>query len=245
MLYSLHNLLFQSDFIKDIKEFFKDKKKLIIFDVGCYKGVFTKKILNTFNGNIKHIYLFDINKKVKKYIYFLRRKKYISYHEIALSHSTGSSIYNYNKFFESAGSSLSNLVKNDKKWNFSRRVITGDFNKRDNGFSNYNVKTSTLDTFVRKKKIKYIDICKVDIEGSELDFLKGSKKTLKQNKIKILAIEVLDNKKKFIKKEKQIIALLKKNNFKLIKKKDIRSVSFLSNLKGRDYLFLNYKYKNN
>ena len=43
MLYSLHNLLFQSDFIKDIKEFFKDKKKLIIFDVGCYKGVFTKK----------------------------------------------------------------------------------------------------------------------------------------------------------------------------------------------------------
>mgnify|MGYP001237488475 FL=1 len=74
MLYSLHNLLFQSDFIKDIKEFFKDKKKLIIFDVGCYKGVFTKKILNTFNGNIKHIYLFDINKKVKKYIYFLKKK---------------------------------------------------------------------------------------------------------------------------------------------------------------------------
>ena len=104
------------------------------------------------------------------------------------------------------------LVKNDKKWNFSRRVLIGDFNKRENGFSNYNVKTSTLDTFVRKKKIKYIDICKVDIEGSELDFLKGSKKTLKQNKIKILAIEVLDNKKKFIKKEKQIIALLKKNN---------------------------------
>ena len=74
MLYSLHNLLFQSDFIRDIKEFFKDKKKLIIFDVGCYKGVFTKKILNTFNGNIKHIYLFDINKKVKEYIYFLKKK---------------------------------------------------------------------------------------------------------------------------------------------------------------------------
>ena len=32
-------------------------------------------------------------------------------------------------------------------------ILTGDFNKRDNGFSNYNVKTSTLDTFVRKKKI--------------------------------------------------------------------------------------------
>ena len=60
-----------------------------------------------------------------------------------------------------------------------------------------------------------------------------------------MAIEVLDNKKKFIKKEKKIIDLLEKNNFKLIKKNDIRSVSFLSNLKGRDYLFLNYKYKNN
>ena len=134
MLYSLANLLFQSDFIKDIKEFFKDKKKLIIFDVGCYKGVFTKKILNTFNENIKHVYLFDINKKVKKYIYFIRKKKNISYYEIALSHSTGSSTYHYNNFFESAGSSLSNLVKNDKKWNFSRRLLIGDFNNRDNGF---------------------------------------------------------------------------------------------------------------
>ena len=75
---------------------------------------------------------------------------------------------------------MSNLVKNDRKWNLSRRVLIGNFKKKDSGYSKYKVKTSTLDSFVKKNKIKYIDICKVDIEGTELDFLKGSKNTLKK-----------------------------------------------------------------
>ena len=78
-----------------------------------------------------------------------------------------------------------------------------------------------------------------DIEGTELDFLKGSINTLKKNKIKILSIEIMENKKKFSLKEKKIHDFLEKNNFKLIKKNKIRSISFLSDLKGGDYLFYN------
>ena len=55
----------------------------------------------------------------------------------------------------------------------------------------------------------------------------------------------MENKKKFYIKEKKIKDLLVKNNFKLIKKNEIRSISFLSNLKGGDYLFLNKKYQLN
>ena len=47
----------------------------------------------------------------------------------------------------------------------------------------------------------------------------------------------MENKKKFYIKEKKIKDLLKKN--------EIRSISFLSNLKGGDYLFLNKKYQLN
>ena len=239
MLYWFANLVFQSDFLNEIKEILKNKKRIIVVDVGCYKGVFTEKILNIFNGKVKHAYLFDINKKVKNYIKYLIKKKNISYNELALTRTSGISSYNYNQFFESAGSSLSNLVKNDKKWNLSRRLLIGNYKKKDSGYSKYKVKTSTLDNFVKKNKIKYIDICKVDIEGTELDFLKGSINTLKKNKIKILSIEIMENKKKFYLKEKKIQNFLEKNNFKLIKKNKIRSISFLSDLKGGDYLFYN------
>lgn len=239
MLYWFANLVFQSDFLNEIKEILKNKKRIIVVDVGCYKGVFTEKILNIFNGKIKHAYLFDINIKVKNYIKDLIKKKNISYNELALTRTSGISFYNYNQFFESAGSSLSNLVKNDKKWNLSRRLLIGNYKKKDSGYSKYKVKTSTLDNFVKKNKIKYIDICKVDIEGTELDFLKGSINTLKKNKIKILSIEIMENKKKFYLKEKKIQNFLEKNNFKLIKKNKIRSISFLSDLKGGDYLFYN------
>ena len=142
MLYWLANLVFQSDFLKEIREILKDRKKIIVVDVGCYKGVFTEKILKILKGKIKHAYLFDINKKVKKYIGNLIREKNISYNELALTKTSGISFYNYNKFFESAGSSLSNLVKNDRKWNLSRRVLIGNFKKKDSGYSKYRVKTS-------------------------------------------------------------------------------------------------------
>ena len=245
MLYWLANLVFQSDFLKEIREILKDRKKIIVVDVGCYKGVFTEKILKILKGKIKHAYLFDINKKVKKYIGNLIREKNISYNELALTKTSGISFYNYNNFFESAGSSLSNLVKNDRKWNLSRRVLIGNFKKKDSGYSKYRVKTSTLDNFVKKNKIKYIDICKVDIEGTELDFLLGSRNTLKENKIRILSIEIMESKDKFYFKEKKIKDFLMKNNFKLIKKNKIRSISFLSNLQGGDYLFINDRYQLN
>ena len=93
--------------------------------------------------------------------------------------------------------------------------------------------------------LKYIDICKVDIEGTELDFLLGSRNTLKENKIRILSIEIMESKDKFYFKEKKIKDFLMKNNFKLIKKNKIRSISFLSNLQGGDYLFINDRYQLN
>jgi len=44
LLYYILNFTFPK-FEKNIMEFFKNEKKLIIFDVGCYKGVFVKTIL--------------------------------------------------------------------------------------------------------------------------------------------------------------------------------------------------------
>ena len=223
LFYYLANYTLQHTFEKEIVKFINSKKRLVIFDVGCYRGVFTKTISNLIGKKKHKFYLFDINKKVKKYIQNLIKLKNF-----------------YNSFFESAGSSLSNIVKDDIRWNFSRRLLLGFFLYKTKNFTKYKVKTMTVDNFVKKKKIHSIDILKIDIEGSEHDLLKGAKNTLKKNKIKIILVEIIDKKNSYEKKEKKIFNLLK--NFTLIKKANIWSISLFSNIKGGDYLFINDKY---
>ena len=242
LFYYLANYTLQHTFEKEIVKFVNNKRRLTIFDVGCYRGVFTKTISNLIGRKKHKFYLFDINRKVKKYIQNLIKLKNFYYNEIALSNKNGKSNYNYNSFFESAGSSISNIVKDDMRWNFSRRLLLGFFLYKTKDFTKYKVNTITLDNFIKKKKINSIDILKIDIEGSEYELLKGAKNTLKKNKIKIILVEIIDKKKSYGKKEKKIFNLLK--NFSLVKKANIWSISLFSNIRGGDYLFVNKKYPN-
>ena len=242
LFYYLANYTLQHSFEKEIIKLIKKERKLVIFDVGCYRGIFVKTILNLIGKKKHKFYLFDINKKVKNYIANLLKFKNLYYNEIALCNKNGMANYNYNKFFESAGSSLSNIVKNDARWNFSRKLIFKFLFINTENFIKYKVPTITLDNFVKKNKIKSIDILKIDIEGSEYELLKGAKDALKKNKIKIILVEIIDKKNNHTKKEKKILNLLEKRNFILIKKANIWSISLFSNIKGADYLLINNKY---
>ena len=237
-LYYILDHFLSSSFHKQIAKLEKNEKTLVIFDVGCYRGIFTKSMLDLIGNKKYKIYLFDINKKVKKYISYLLRLKNIYYNEVALSNKNGKANYNYNKFFEAAGSSLSSLVKNEATWNFTRKLVL--LSRKE--FVTYKVHTITLDSFVKKNKIKSIDILKIDIEGSEYELLKGAKNTLNKNKIKIILVEILAKKNFYIKKEKKILNFLKKRNFTLLKQVNIPSISLFSNIRGGDYLLVNKKY---
>jgi len=243
LLYYLLDYTLSNSFEKKIiKQLNKNKKKLIIFDVGCYRGIFAKSILNLIGKRKYKLYLFEINRKAKKYLENILKLKNIYYNEIALYNKNGTANYNYNSFFESAGSSLSNIIKNDAKWNFSRKLLMKILLQSPKSYKKYKVPTITLDSFLRKNKIKSIDILKIDVEGSEYELLQGAKNTLKEEKIKIILIEIIGRKNLYIQKEKKILNLLKERNYTLIKKKNILSVSLFSNLKGNDYLFINSKY---
>ena len=121
----------------------------------------------------------------------------------------------------------------DLTWNFTRKLFLLSLNKK---FKTLFVKTQTLDSFCKEKNITKIEILKIDVEGSELDVLIGSKKMLK--KINIIYIEIFDKKNNFDKKFKTISDLLKKYNFELVKTKNILSVSLFSNIKAKDFLFI-------
>ena len=166
----------------------------------------------------------------------------ISYNKVALINKNGTAEYNYNSFFESSGSSLSPLFKNDAKWISSRKLLLKILLQSTKNYVKYHVPTLTLDTFVKKKRIKSIDLLKVDIDGSEYEFLQGAKVTLKENKIKVILIEINDKKKNYKKKEKKIINFLKKRNFTFLKKHMNLTVMLLSDLKSGDYLFINDSY---
>ena len=70
------------------------------------------------------------------------------------------------------------------------------------GKNKISVKTDTLDNILRELKIKKIDLVKIDVEGGEINVLKGAVKILKNSHPKII-FEVWD--KSYLEKVKEVL----------------------------------------
>ncbi len=224
ILYNLVDKFLMNSFNEEILENLKTKQP-IIFDIGCFNGNFSRKINKYLNISKKKFYLFDANKNLKIQDF--------SYYNETFSDKIQIRNFYYNEFLPSSGSSLKKDTKDDIFWNFTRKLITLSINKN---FKIFKVTTNTLDNFCNKKKIKKIDILKIDVDGAEFEVLKGSKKILKDTQI--IQLEIYQNKKNFYKIKKKILSFLEKYNFKVIKEKNIGSCSYFSNLMGEDILFV-------
>ena len=226
-IYSLVDKFLMSDFSEIIIQNLNKKtyENLIIFDIGCYRGNFSRNLKNKLNINNNNFYLFDANKNLDIPDF--------NYYNLAISNKKEIKSFYLNDFFPSSGSSLNTLVKDDKLWNFTRKLFTFDFKKK---FSLHKVQSDTLDNICNSKDIKEIDILKIDVEGSELDILLGAERIL--NNVSIIQLEILDSKDNFDKKYSNICDLLKKKyDFKILLKKEILSLGFFSSLKAYDVIF--------
>ena len=96
--------------------------------------------------------------------------KDFKYNELAFSNEKVKK-YHLNTFFPASGSSLKTIIVKDKLWNFTRKLVTGNLNKQ---FKTFDVKTNTIDNFCRDKVVEFIDVLKIDTEGSEAEVLEGS-----------------------------------------------------------------------
>ena len=249
LVYNLVDFFLMNNNEKEIFYYIKKKQKKIIFDVGSFKGKFTEKIIQIDNNRINtKFYLFDPNPNGFAYIKKLRSNyKNIFYNCIGLDEKINKKTFYLNKYFEAAGSSFQTIMKNDKMWNFSRRKVSELFNifnkKKFKEYEKIKLTTNTIDNFCEKKKIKYIDLLKIDSEGHEEFILKGSKDLFKKNRVNVIYLEILSQKNNFNLKKKKILNFLKNYSFKLIKEYPIKSVSILSNLRSSDLLLVNEKYK--
>mgnify|MGYP001157296008 CR=1 FL=1 len=229
MIYKFIDKYIDNHFIDEISHILSKKKddNLIIFDVGSFLGNFSRKIKNKIHSKKVDFYLFDPNKNLEV--------KDFSYFKFAFSNNQGTQDYYLNDFFPSGGSSLKTIVRDDALWNWTRKLITFNFNNKH--FSTHKVDTDTIDNFCNIKNINKIDVLKIDVEGNELEVLLGAEETL--HNIFLIQIEVLENKKNFDKKFSQIKYLLEnKYGFKMINNKKMWTLDILSKMKAIDALFI-------
>ena len=111
-------------------------------------------------------------------------------------------------------SSLTKMNTSNIYLNLKARLFGG--NIYDMVTEEYNVKTLKLFDFIKQKKIKNVDLIKIDTEGHELSVLKGLGKKIKN--IKIILIEFHNNKIYMNYDNYKIHRYLIKNKFSLKKK---------------------------
>jgi len=118
---------------------------------------------------------------------------------------------------------VANIGLGDKKGSFNL-VVDTETNRGGNriSFDIENQKTSTtiqverLDDWVNNKNISYVDLIKIDVEGFEMNVLKGAEEILKKHN-PTLFIELDDNNLKQVESNaKDLILFLEKLNYQMI-----------------------------
>ena len=106
-------------------------------------------------------------------------------------------------------------IKVQKKEGFTSLLEISDFNMEDNYSEKRKIKINRLDTILNNKKdLGKIGI-KIDVEGYELDVLKGSLETLKYTKFVIAEVRHNHESLKEVYKLHEFMNLMNKNNFVL------------------------------
>lgn len=149
---------------EDIEYFKKDIIKLtddeIFIDGGCFTGDTIDEFLKQINGKFNHIYSFepDNNNYLKAAASFKDHKNIELINKGLWSHETELQFHVFNS---GRNSFLADHV-------YSKNIVT--------------VPVTSLDSvFIDRQKSEYPTFIKLDIEGSELEALKGAKKIIREN----------------------------------------------------------------
>lgn len=202
-----------------IINFLKNFDVKYFIDVGAHKGEFLSYLLK-----LKHkkIYCFEPQKNVFQILAkkFNDNKK-VELYNLGLAEKSSNKIFFVNKLTSTSTFSKS---KNTFFAKLKKFIL------RSNNFftEKYLVKTKKLDEIFKNKKISDVFL-KVDVEGFELNVLKGAK-NLVSKKTKFILVEkhffqLYENKT-----TNDVHLFLKKNNFKLIKKFTFPLLHFQDNL---------------
>lgn len=205
----IDEFIHQKKILQTIKKQKKDIKVLI--DVGSHKGVYSDLFLKNFN--IKKIYMFEPQMKIFKFI----KKKYNKNKIVSIYNKAVSNNNNLKNFYVNRHDLTSSLTElNEKNSYLQKKSILFGGSIKNMITEIYKIQTIKLSRFIKLKKIKSIDLLKIDTEGHEYEVLSGLGKNIKI--VKIVLIEFHNDKIYTKYNSKKIHKLLIKNNFMLTKK---------------------------
>lgn len=200
----------QNNILKSLK---KEKLDINIFlDIGAHKGKYTDLIIKNFKS--KNIFLFEPQEKLFKFLKekYRNNKKKINISKFGISNKTETKCFYINLH------DLTSSIKKENPKNNYLNLKSRLFGTNLKGMiqkKSY-IKTIDLKEFLKKKKLKRVDLIKIDTEGHEFEVLTGLGNKIKI--VKAILIEFHDNDKYLNYNNIKIEKLLKKNNFILKKR---------------------------
>lgn len=212
------------------QQYLINSSPVTIFDVGAHEG----ETSLLYNKVFKHpsIYSFEpFLPSFEKLKDSVKSFDNVQIFNTALSNFSGQVDFHVNK--SSATNSLLPTSSDGKK-NWGENLLeTTDTIK---------ISSITLDDFVEKFKIDTIDILKIDTQGTEYEIIEGAGKSIGQNKIKIIYLEIIIvstyQKQKYL---DEIFLLLRNKGFLLFNLYNY-TYSDIGELKQVDALFINKKF---
>ena len=182
----------------------KDTNPETIIDIGSNKGQFIMLIEQFFPNKIIHSFE-PINEMLEKQKNFFKFKKNIFFHNFALGSEALEREFFITKRMDSSSFFKINTA-NTKGYNNSSYKI--------NEHRKINIKT--LDEVLHNKEIIQPVLIKIDVQGFELEVLKGSEKILKKTNYLLIEVSNYEMYQKQPLKD-EIISFLKERDFSIIK----------------------------
>lgn len=142
-----------------------DKKDVIVFDVGAHTGEWFNIFKKNYTEN-STTYSFEPSSKSFEELSKIKCSGFFPY-KFALGDKSGMLYLTGDE----SGSSGSQIISSNTSG------------------TTESVKVKTLDEFCTENRVKEIDLLKIDIEGYELNLLRGAKKMLAEKKIKLIQFE--------------------------------------------------------
>jgi FkbM family methyltransferase len=160
--------------IKRIKEFYRLKKQdeITIYDIGANVGVWSEAVLTTFQESVS-LHIFEPQPSC----FEILRVKFES-KAILNANGLGSENGELNLFYNRAGAEIASLYQQDI-YNLSNKSME----------TCETIKILMLDDYIGEEKIEKIHFIKMDVEGHELEVLRGCNSILKSGIIDFIQFE--------------------------------------------------------
>lgn len=155
----------------EVESVFKPKLGWTVLDIGAHVGYYTIKASKKIGSNGKVI---CVEAYSGNYELLLKNIEVNSCHNVKALKKAMTNYDGSTQLFFGSDSGHNTLLEESV-------FVTTEYEKVD---------AITLDTLFNEQKIEFVDIAKIDIEGNELNLLKGANQVLTEGKIKRLVMEV-------------------------------------------------------